>query len=304
MGEDSTGFQSGRRVTVDEAARRLGLTVDAVRKRVQRGQIAHEKDAAGRVRIILDIPDNASTLQDERLDTTGQAAAGAAAREELIEELRDRVASLERQLQRHGDETERLHQIVAGLAQANAEQARTIRAIEAPASQEPQDVETVEEQPERMEYQPEAAASPQAEAEPAPEAPESAEAGHQEEPQAWEATEGGPGDWTLPDSREQAEAAVVQGSDEEQQDAQDLEPAEADIATGEVRQEPSDDTPSDGQEAAESPVSVEDQREERVIRQQKEWEPIYRQAEERRAASEAASEAARRRPWYRRIFGR
>ena len=304
MGEDSTGFQSGRRVTVDEAARRLGLTVDAVRKRVQRGQIAHEKDAAGRVRIILDIPDNASTLQDERLDTTGQAAAGAAAREELIEELRDRVASLERQLQRHGDETERLHQIVAGLAQANAEQARTIRAIEAPASQEPQDVETVEEQPERMEYQPEAAASPQAEAEPAPEAPESAEAGHQEEPQAWEATEGGPGDWTLPDSREQAEAAVVQGSDEEQQDAQDLEPAEADIATGEVRQEPSDDTPPAGQEESESPVSVEDQREERVIRQQKEWEPIYRQAEERRAASEAASEAARRRPWYRRIFGR
>jgi excisionase family DNA binding protein len=41
-------------VTVDEAARHLGLTVDAVRKRVQRGQIAYEKDEAGRVRIILD----------------------------------------------------------------------------------------------------------------------------------------------------------------------------------------------------------------------------------------------------------
>jgi len=303
VGEDSTGFQSGRRVTVDEAARRLGLTVDAVRKRVQRGQIAHEKDAAGRVRIILDIPDNTSTLRDGRPDTAGQAT-GADAREELIEELRDRVASLERQLQRHGDETERLHQIVAGLAQANAEQARTIRAIEAPSSQEPQDAETVEEEPERTEYQPEAA-GPQADAEPAPEAPESDEAGHQEEPPAWEASGGGPsegglGDWTLPYSREQAEAAVVPGSDEEQHDAQDLEPAEADIATGEVRQEPSDDTPSDGQEAAESPVSVEDQREEREIRQQKEWGRMYTQAEERRAASEDA----RRRPWYRRIFGR
>jgi hypothetical protein len=69
----------------------------------------------------------------------------------LVEELRDRVASLERQLMRHGDETERLHQIIAGLAQANAEQARTIRAIEAPASEaaeEPtQDAETVEEEP-------------------------------------------------------------------------------------------------------------------------------------------------------------
>jgi hypothetical protein len=301
--EDSTGLQSGRRVTVDEAARHLGLTVDAVRKRVQRGQITHEKDAAGRVRIILDIPDNASTLQDERPDTAGQTAAGSDAREELIEELRDRVASLERQLQRHGDETERLHQIVAGLAQANAEQARTIRAIEAPTSQEPQDAETVEEEPERTEYQPETAGH-QADAEPAPEAPESDEAGHQEEPQAGEASEGGPDDWTLPDSREQAEAAVVSGSDEEQHDAQDLEPAAADIAPGELRQEPSDDTPLAGQEEeAESRVSVEDQRDERAIRQT-EWEHSSRRAKERRATSEAASVASRRRPWYRRIFGR
>jgi hypothetical protein len=40
-------------------------------------------------------------------------------------------------MKRRGDETERLHQIVAGLAQAIAEQARTIRAIGAPATQEP-----------------------------------------------------------------------------------------------------------------------------------------------------------------------
>jgi hypothetical protein len=303
VGEDSTGFQSGRRVTVDEAARHLGLTVDAVRKRVQRGHIAHEKDAAGRVRIILDIPDNASTLQDEGPDTTGQAAAGSDAREELIEELRDRVASLERQLQRHGNETERLHQIVAGLAQATAEQARTIRAIEAPVSQEPQDAETVEDEPERTESQPDEAADPQADAEPAPEAPESDESGHQEEPQAWEASEGGPGDWTLPYSREQAEAAVVPGSDEEsdeeQHDAEDLEPAEADIAPGEVQQEPSDDTPLDGQEA-ESSVSLEDARQEEHRRVREEFATRIEVA---RAASEAGR-ARSRRPWYRRIFGR
>jgi len=76
-------------VTVDEAARNLGLTVDAVRKRVQRGQIAYEKDQAGRVRIILD---ESETLQDESLDTTGQGA-------ELVEELRDRVHYLERVLE-------------------------------------------------------------------------------------------------------------------------------------------------------------------------------------------------------------
>jgi excisionase family DNA binding protein len=80
-------------VTVDEAARHLGLTVDAVRKRVQRGQIAYEKDIAGRVRIILD---EGETLQDESPDTTGQVAGAHA---DLIEELRDRVHYLERVLE-------------------------------------------------------------------------------------------------------------------------------------------------------------------------------------------------------------
>jgi hypothetical protein len=140
--------QSGQRVTVDEAARHLGLTVDAVRKRVQRGQIEHEKDAVGRVRIILDIPDNTSTIQDERPDTTGQDSTRADAREELVDDLRDRVAFLERELERRSSEAERYQQIVAGLTQANTEQARTIRAIEAPTSQEesPEAAETVEEE--------------------------------------------------------------------------------------------------------------------------------------------------------------
>src|SRR5215213_3237126 len=99
MGEDSTARQSGRRVPVDEAARHLGLTVDAVRKRVQRDQIAHEKDAAGRVRIILD---ESETLQDESPDNAGQARDDA--REELVEELRDQVAFLERELERRSRE--------------------------------------------------------------------------------------------------------------------------------------------------------------------------------------------------------
>ena len=90
MGENR---QSRRRVTVDEAARHLGLTVDAVRKRVQRGQIAYEKDEAGRVRIILD---EGETLQDESPDTTGQVAG---AHDDLVEELRDRVHYLERVLE-------------------------------------------------------------------------------------------------------------------------------------------------------------------------------------------------------------
>ena len=116
--------------------------MDAVRKRVQRGTIEHEKDRAGRVRIILDSPDNTSTIRDERPDTTGRAEALIAAKDETIEELRDRIASLERQL---GQEQE-----------ANSEHRRLLlRALERippqlEAPQEaPDDAETVEEAPER-----------------------------------------------------------------------------------------------------------------------------------------------------------
>jgi excisionase family DNA binding protein len=125
VGEDATGRPSGRRLTVDEAARHLGLTVDAVRKRIQRGQIAHEKDAAGRVRIILD---DSETLQDESQDITGPAA-------QLVEELRVRITYLERQVEEEREARRRADTILAQLSRANEEQARTIRAIEAP--QEP-----------------------------------------------------------------------------------------------------------------------------------------------------------------------
>ncbi len=126
MGEDSTAPQSGRRVTVDEAARYLGLSVDAVRKRVQRGQIAHEKDLAGRVRIILD---DSETLQDESPDTLGQST-------ELVGELRDRIRYLERQVEEEREARRRADTILAQLSAANAEQARTIRALEPPAPPE------------------------------------------------------------------------------------------------------------------------------------------------------------------------
>lgn len=127
MGEDTRGHSSGRRVSVDEAARALGLTVDAIRKRVQRGTIPHEKDQAGRVRIILDAPE---TLQDEHPDTTGLAQS------ELVEELRDRIRSLERHLdeerEARTEERRRYDTVIAQLSQASAEQARTIRELEPP----------------------------------------------------------------------------------------------------------------------------------------------------------------------------
>jgi excisionase family DNA binding protein len=141
MGEGRTGEpQTNQRLTVAQAAARLGITEGAVRSRIKRGTLTTTK--VGRAVFVLL---GGGTSQANQTPNDGEPTDQAG----VVEELRDRVVSLERQMQRHGDETERLHQIIAGLAQANAEQARTIRAIEAPASEEPaEDAETVEEEPE------------------------------------------------------------------------------------------------------------------------------------------------------------
>jgi hypothetical protein len=105
------------RMTVDEASRSLGLSVDAIRKRVQRGQIAYEKDPAERVRIILD---EGETLQDKSQDTTGriQEIALLASKDETIQFLRE-------QLEQANERDRDNRRIIAALTQR-------IPAIEAP----------------------------------------------------------------------------------------------------------------------------------------------------------------------------
>src|SRR5215217_6146435 len=57
------------RITVAQAADRLGVTQDAVRKRVARGTIRHDKDAEGRIFVYLDTFERESkTDQDEGQD--------------------------------------------------------------------------------------------------------------------------------------------------------------------------------------------------------------------------------------------
>jgi hypothetical protein len=69
----------------------MGVTVDAIRKRVARDTIPHEKDEDGRVWVILDTDqDAASNVRD-----TDQPQSASDA---LISGMRERIRSLERQL--------------------------------------------------------------------------------------------------------------------------------------------------------------------------------------------------------------
>jgi excisionase family DNA binding protein len=153
VGDDRDTAQD--RVTIQEAAHRLGVKEDAIRKRIQRRSMRHEKAGDGRVYVWVD------TTQDATQDTAQDAGGSSqdvyqdTTQDDRLEDLREQIAYLRRQLDEERDARRRADTILAQLSQANAEQARTIRAIEAPseAGESPQ---TADEQQGRGEPHPDA----------------------------------------------------------------------------------------------------------------------------------------------------
>jgi hypothetical protein len=94
-------------VDLSTAAKRLGLTVETVRKRLQRGKIKGFKGADGAWRVVLD-------KVDSRQDSAGQAAGQKQDKpgqndNPLIAALRDEVHFLRSQLQARDEEIRRVH---------------------------------------------------------------------------------------------------------------------------------------------------------------------------------------------------
>jgi hypothetical protein len=104
------------RLTIQEAARALGVSEGAVRKRVTRGTLKHEKEDDGRVYVYVDMGDRRGVDdgQDEGIDPNSNA---------LISQLRDEVAYLR-------DENRRKDEIIM-------QQAMTMRQLTAAEPQEP-----------------------------------------------------------------------------------------------------------------------------------------------------------------------
>jgi predicted ArsR family transcriptional regulator len=120
------------RVTVQEAARRLGISESGVRKRVKREQLdserssTHDRERGGRVYVYLDsVVTDADPVPDSVPDKY--------------------VASLEDQVEFLRDQVRRQQEIIA-------QQAVTMRQLSAAAVEEPtEDAQAVEEEPERAE---------------------------------------------------------------------------------------------------------------------------------------------------------
>jgi excisionase family DNA binding protein len=139
---------TSKRYTVPEAAKVLGIGTDAVRKRIARGTISHEKDANGRVYVYLD------TGHDEGHDAQRTVP-------ELVESLREQIGYLQgviatrdeelrtraEELRRRDQDLERRDRIIAALTE------RIPQALE-PPQDERESPQTVEEEPERGETRP------------------------------------------------------------------------------------------------------------------------------------------------------
>jgi len=138
-------------LTVGEAAKVLGLTEAGVRKRVQRQQIPYERGDDGRLLVWVS-PGELRRHTESRDESDQSRVSG------LVDELHDRIRYLERQVEEEREARRRADTILAQLSQANAEQARTIRALEAPAAEPypeepPLAPEAATEQPGRVEPQ-------------------------------------------------------------------------------------------------------------------------------------------------------
>ncbi len=163
MGEEHTGqpdadrsaaerptIHARQRLTVSEAAAKLGISAEAVRSRLKRGTLRSTKEGAT-VYVLLPTaqtrPDNDQT-ETERDRTSDQAEPKRDRADEqaaLVKSLQEQVAYMREQLAEEREARRRADTIMAQLSQANAEQARTIRAIESPET--PQAPETAPEEP-------------------------------------------------------------------------------------------------------------------------------------------------------------
>ncbi len=95
-----------RRVDLRTAAELLGISSDAVRKRAKRGTMPSEIGADGRLYVWVD-------AGEPETYPTGEARGGG----ELVDELRDRVQSLEGQVAAEREASGELRRIIAALTQ-------------------------------------------------------------------------------------------------------------------------------------------------------------------------------------------
>jgi hypothetical protein len=134
---------AGRWLDVNSAAEELGVSTDAVRKRISRRTLRSDRKD-GAVRVWLD---HGGTEAGREAQVDGGA---------LVEVLREQAEYLREQLAEEREARRRADTIIAQLTQANAALVARVPELEAPQEQ-PGAPETAEEEPESAEFRSDAA---------------------------------------------------------------------------------------------------------------------------------------------------
>ena len=126
---------AGHWLDVGEAARELGISTDAVRKRIARGSLRSDRED-GHVRVWLDV---GGTEAGREAQVDGEA---------LVEVLQDHISDRRVQLEAEREARRRADTIIAQLTQANAALAARVPELEAAQSRE-ETADGAAEEPER-----------------------------------------------------------------------------------------------------------------------------------------------------------
>jgi hypothetical protein len=125
-----------RRYTVVEAAKVLGVGTDAVRKRVARGTVEHEK-VDNTVYVWLDSGPDGGTTKRHDGGTNGGGRESLEAYKGQLAACKDQVDYLRSSLDEEREARRRADTIIAQLTQANAALAARIPELEAPVEPTP-----------------------------------------------------------------------------------------------------------------------------------------------------------------------
>ena len=143
MGEDRIRDDGwDERVTVANAAERLDITKEAVRKRISRGTLRSDKDSDGTVHVYLPSSGTSSGTASESIG-----------RNELVELLRAQLEELRADRDAWRDQARRSDYMASAAMERTRELENRIRELEAP-SEAQESPQTVEEEPERAEPHP------------------------------------------------------------------------------------------------------------------------------------------------------
>ena len=88
------------RISVAQAANRLGITQDAVRKRIARGTIRHEKDHEGHIFVYLDTFESESKTDQANGQDRESKTVSDANQDKYTRSLEDQIDFLRRELER------------------------------------------------------------------------------------------------------------------------------------------------------------------------------------------------------------